>query len=565
MSSTPAPAVSLRAGPREWFGLLVLLLPVTLMTADLGVLWLATPYVTADLLPTSSQLLWTTDIYGFLTCGFLVVMGTLGDRIGRRRLLIFGSVGVIGASLLAAYSTSPEMLITARALLGIAGAAVLPSTLSLIIHMFTDARQRATAIATWVTALSVGIAIGPVIGGVLLEVWWWGSVFLMGVPVMLVPLLAAPFLLPEYKDPKAGRIDLASVVLFLAAILPLVYAVKKFAEHGLSLGNVVALLLGVLFTVLFVRRQNSLETPLLDMRLFRNRVFTGALLTLLFGMMALNGVEYLVPQYLLVAGELSPLAAGVWLLPGAVGLILGSQLTPVFAKRIRPAYVITAGLVITLAGFWLTGIAGSDKDGIAPAALGLAVIMFGIAPISVLGTSIATGAAPPEKAGSAAATGQTAYDLGLALGIAVTGSVAVAVYRGEVSDNAPAGIPAEAAAAAQDTVGGATDAAASLPADVGAQLVTVARDAFTSGFQATAWVSAGLAVLTGIIVLTLLRKIPVIGAPAEAPAEAPVEPPVTAASAEAPSGAGAAPEPPAGAGGATGGARAESVTSAARS
>ncbi|MCY0920317.1 MFS transporter [Streptomyces sp. H27-G5] len=520
-SNTAAPAVELRAGPREWFGLLVLLLPVTLMTADLGVLWLATPYVTADLRPTSSQLLWTTDIYGFLTCGFLVVMGTLGDRIGRRKLLILGSLGVIVSSLLAAYATSPEMLIVARALLGVAGAAVLPSTLSLIIHMFKDDRQRATAIATWVTALSVGIAVGPVIGGVLLDSWWWGSVFLMGVPVMLVPLLLAPALLPEYKDPNAGRIDLASVVLFLAAILPIVYAVKKFAEIGWSLGNLAALLIGAAFTVVFVRRQNALETPLLDMRLFRTRAFTGALLTLLFGMMALNGVEYLVPQYLLVAGELSPLAAGVWLLPGAAGLILGSQLTPVFAKRIRPAFVITAGLVVTLAGFWLTGIAGPDKDGIVPAALGLAVIMFGVAPISVLGTSLAAGAAPPEKAGSAAATGQTAYDLGLALGIAVTGSIAVAVYRGAVDDNTPAGIPAEAAAAARDTVGGATDAAASLPADLGAQLVAAARDAFTSGFQATAWVSAGLAVVTGVIVLVLLRHIPAIGAPA---AEAPAEP-----------------------------------------
>lgn len=363
MSSNTAPAVELRAGPREWFGLLALLLPVTLMTADLGVLWLATPYLTADLQPTSSQLLWTTDLYGFMTCGFLVVMGTLGDRIGRRRLLILGSLGVIAASVLAAYSTSPEMLIVARALLGVAGAAVLPSTLSLIIHMFKDDRQRATAIATWVTALSVGIAIGPVIGGVLLEHWWWGSVFLMGVPVMLVPVLLAPVLLPEYKDPGAGRLDLASVVLFLAAILPVVYGIKKFAEHGWSLANLAAIVIGAAFTVVFVRRQNSLETPLLDMRLFRTRAFTGALLTLLFGMMALNGVEYLVPQYLLVAGELTPLAAGLWLLPGAAGLIIGSQLTPVLAKRFRPAYVITAGLVVTLIGFWLTAVAGPDDSG----------------------------------------------------------------------------------------------------------------------------------------------------------------------------------------------------------
>ncbi|MFD6726044.1 MFS transporter, partial [Streptomyces sp. NPDC060131] len=196
----------------------------------------------------------------------------------------------------------------------------------------------------------------------------------------------------------------------LAAILPVVYGIKKFAEHGWSLANLAAIVIGAAFTVVFVRRQNSLETPLLDMRLFRTRAFTGALLTLLFGMMALNGVEYLVPQYLLVAGELTPLAAGLWLLPGAAGLIIGSQLTPVLAKRFRPAYVITAGLVVTLIGFWLTAVAGPDDSGIVPAAAGLAVIMFGVAPISVLGTALASGAAPPEKAGAASATGQTAYD-----------------------------------------------------------------------------------------------------------------------------------------------------------
>lgn len=525
MSSHTASAAELRAGPREWFGLLVLLLPVTLMTADLGVLWLATPYLAADLQPTSSQVLWTTDMYGFMTCGFLVVMGTLGDRLGRRKMLMYGSVGVIVSSLLAAYAVNPEMLIAARALLGVAGAAVLPSTLSLIIHMFTDAKQRATAIAMWVTSLSLGIAIGPVVGGVLLDFWWWGSVFLMAVPVMLVPLLAAPVLLPEYRDPNPGRLDLASVALFLAAILPIVYGIKKSAETGWSAGNLVAIVAGVVLAVVFVRRQNTLETPLLDMGLFRTRVFTGALLTLLFGMMALNGVEYLVPQYLLIAGELSPLAAGMWLLPGAAGLIVGSQLTPVLAKRIRPAYVIAGGLLVTLAGFWLSASAGADKDGVVPAAMGLTIIMFGVAPISVLGTSLAAGAAPPEKAGSASATGQTAYDLGLALGIAVTGSVAVAVYRGEVADTAPTGIPAEAAEAAQDSVGGATAAAESLAPDVGAQLLTAAREAFTAGYQTTAWVSAGIAVLTAVVVLSLLRGIPAIGAaaPAEAEGEAPAE------------------------------------------
>ncbi|MFD9036273.1 MFS transporter [Streptomyces sp. NPDC059567] len=487
--ASPAEAAPARAGARQWLGLAVLLLPVTLMTADLGVLWLAIPYLAADLRPSSAQLLWITDIYGFLTAGTLVIMGTLGDRLGRRRLLMAGSAGFLLASLLAAYAPNAETLIAARALLGVAGAAVLPSTLALISHMFTDARQRATAIAMWVTALSVGLAIGPIVGGVLLASWWWGSVFLIGLPIMLIALVTAPVLLPEYRDPGAGRIDVPSVALFLLAVLPLVYGVKSVASHGPTAEAAAAFAGGIALTVLFVRRQNRLATPLLDLRLFRDRAFTGALLTLLLGMTALNGVEYLVPQYLQAVAGQSPLEAGLWLLPGAVGLIAGSQLTPLLARRFRPAYVLIGGLLVSLAGYAAIALA----TGVEVASLGLAVIMFGAAPISVLGTALAVGAAPPEKAGAAAATGQTAYDLGLALGIAVTGSVAVAVYRG--------GIPGDAPAAARESLG-----AASAVADGG--LLATARESFTTALQSASALSAGFALLTAVLVAVLLRKVP---------------------------------------------------------
>ncbi|MFE7097796.1 MFS transporter [Streptomyces erythrochromogenes] len=522
MTSTTAHSTSRalpdRAGPREWLGLAVLLLPVTLMTADLGVLWLATPFMTADLHPSSSELLWTTDMYGFMTAGFLVIMGGLGDRIGRRRLLLAGSAAVVAASLLAAYADSPQTLILARALLGVAGAAVLPSTLALISHMFVDVRQRATAIAMWVTALSVGIAVGPVIGGVLLDHFWWGSVFLLGVPVMLPVLGLAPWLLPEYRDPAAGRTDVPSVALFLLAVLPAVYGVKKLAEFGPQGTYVAAIGAGALSGVLFVRRQRRLAVPLLDLRLFADRAFTGALLALLLGMMALNGIEYLVPQYLLAIGGLSPLAAGLWLLPGAAGLVAGSQLTPVLARRTRPAYVILGGLAVTLAGFALSAVGG-----VAAVAAGLTLVMAGVAPISVLGTALAVGAAPAEQAGSAAATGQTAYDLGLALGIAGTGSVAVAVYRDEVAEGAPPGVPAQALDAARDTVGGASDAAAALPEALGAELLATARDAFTAGFHTAAAAGALLALATAVVVAVLLRHIPPIGSDGPAAAAAPDE------------------------------------------
>ncbi|MCP3822798.1 MFS transporter [Streptomyces sp. A3M-1-3] len=516
-NAASASAASLRASPRQWFGLAILLLPTMLMTADLGVLWLATPYLAADLQPSSSQLLWTTDIYGFMTAGFLVIMGTMGDRIGRRRLLMIGAVGFIIASLIAAYSTSPEMLIAARGVLGVAGAAVLPSTLSLISHMFADPRQRATAIAMWVTALSVGLAIGPVIGGGLLASWWWGSVFLIGVPVMLLALVTAPVLLPEYRDPNAGRLDLTSVALFLLGILPVVYGIKRIAEYGLSWQVGLAFVAGAVFSVLFARRQGRLASPLLDLRLFSNRGFTGALLTLLFGMTALNGVEYLVPQYLQQVAGQTALGAGLWLLPGAVGLILGSQLTPVLARRVRPAYVLLVGTLVSLVGYWMTAQVGSDDSGVVLASVALAVIMLGVAPISVLGTALAVGSSEPEKAGSAAATGQTAYDLGLAMGIAVSGSVAVAVYRSEVADSAPSGVPAAAAEAARDTLGGAAAAAARLPGELGNDLLISAREAFTTGLHTAAFVSVGFALATAVLIFTLLRHIPAFGSQETAP------------------------------------------------
>lgn len=353
----------------------------------------------------------------------------------------------------------------------------------------------------WVNALSVGPAVGPIIGGVLLDSWWWGSAFLIGVPVMVPVLVIAPILLPEYRDPAAGRLDLTSVAFLLLALLPLVYGIKGVAEHGPNASAAVAFAVGLVFVALFIRRQNRLAVPFLDLRLFRHRAFTGALLTLLLGMTALNGVEYLVPQYLQAVAGQSPLEAGLWLLPGAAGLVAGSQLTPVLARRFRPAYVIFGGLLVSLTGYAAMVVA----TGVVPTSTALAVIMFGVAPISVLGTVLAVGSAPPEKAGAAAATGQTAYDLGLALGIAVTGSVAVAVYRG--------GIPSDAPAEARDTLGGALVAAEHLPDD-GTELVAVAREAFTSGLQTAATVSAGFALVTAALVMTLLRHIPPISAAA---------------------------------------------------
>ena len=224
--------VTRRAGRREWAGLAVIALPCLLATMDLEVLNLAVPALTADLQPSSAQLLWIIDIYGFMVAGSLITMGTLGDRIGRRRLLLIGAAAFGAASVVAAFSTSAEMLIATRALLGVAGATLAPSTLSLIRNMFTDPGQRTVAVAVWATSFSVGAAIGPLLGGVLLEWFWWGSVFLLDVPVMVLLLVVGPVLLPEYKDPGAGRLDLPSAAMSLAAVLLLIYGLKHLALAG---------------------------------------------------------------------------------------------------------------------------------------------------------------------------------------------------------------------------------------------------------------------------------------------------------------------------------------------
>src|SRR5687768_14911424 len=222
-----------KAGRKEWIGLAVIALPCLLYSMDLTVLHLAVPQLSAQLKPTSAQLLWIIDIYGFLVAGSLITMGTLGDRIGRRRLLLIGAAAFGAASVLAAFSTSAEMLIATRALLGIAGATVAPSTMSLIRNMFHDPKEFTTAIAVWIAAYSAGAALGPIIGGVLLEFFWWGSVFLISVPMMVLVLALGPILLPEYRDPAAGRPDVFSAVLSLAAVLCAIFGLKQVAQDGL--------------------------------------------------------------------------------------------------------------------------------------------------------------------------------------------------------------------------------------------------------------------------------------------------------------------------------------------
>jgi len=501
-----------RAGRREWIGLAVLALPTLLVSIDVSVLFLALPHLSADLGAGSTQQLWILDIYGFMLAGFLVTMGTLGDRIGRRRLLLIGAAAFGVASLLAAYSTSPEMLIATRAVLGVAGATLMPSTLALIGTMFRAAEQRALAIGLWVICVMVGMVIGPLVGGALLESFWWGSVFLIAVPMMVLLLIAAPALLPEYRDPDAGRLDLTSVALSLATILPVIYGLKELAKDGPSALAVFAVAVGVAFGVAFVRRQRRLPSPLLDLRLFADRTLSAALGIMLLGGAILGGVFLLVSQYLQLIEGLSPLAAGLWLLPAVGAAVVGVLLAPLVARRFRPAYVVAGGLAIAAIGLLLLTQVGS-ASGLAAVVIGFAYINLGTVPLAAIGTDLIVGSAPPEQAGSASSLSETGSEFGFALGVAALGSIGTAVYRNQVADAIPAGTPAPAAEATMETLAGATAAVVDLPAELGAALLTPARDAFTSGLHTVAGFSAVLLVAVAVVAVSALRHIRPSGAP----------------------------------------------------
>ncbi|MEV4162309.1 MFS transporter [Nonomuraea dietziae] len=473
----------------KWIGLAVLALPTLLISIDVFVLLLALPHLSAELGAGSTEQLWIMDIYGFMLAGFLITMGTLGDRIGRRRLLLIGATAFGLASVLAAFSTSPAMLIAARALLGVAGATIAPSTLALISNMFTDPRQRATAISVWLVCFMSGAVVGPLVGGLLLEHFWWGAVFLLGVPVMALLLALGPALLPEYRDTTAGRLDLASVALSLAAILPVIYGLKELAKDGLRVAPLLAIGLGLAFGSAFVRRQRLLPDPLLDLRLFAGRAFTASLGAMMSGTLLMGALMMFITQYFQLVGGLSPFVAGLWMLPAVAASGVAFLLSPIVARRVRPAYAIAGGMMVSIAGLLLI----SQAEGLVAVAAGFALINLGAGPMVVLGTDLVVGSAPPSKAGSAAALNETSGEFGFALGIAVLGSIGTAVYR--------AALPADAGEAVRESL------AVAVATGLDPVRLEPARAAFTTGMHTVAGISAVL--LLGVAVLTavLLRQV----------------------------------------------------------
>ncbi|WP_199444348.1 MFS transporter [Umezawaea beigongshangensis] len=505
MTTKSSAPLAQRAGKREWFALGALALPALLITLDSTVLYLAIPQLSASLNPSGTQLLWIVDVYSFMIASLLIVAGTLSDRIGRRRLLLIGAAGFGVASLLTAFSVSAEMLIVSRVLLGVAGATLMPSSMSLIQNMFTDPRQRSVAFSVWIACFLAGGIIGPLVGGVMLENFWWGSVFLLGVPAMVLLLVLGPVLLPEYRNPEPGRIDVTSVALLIVGLLTSVYGVKKLAGANTGPLAVPALALGLALGVAFVLRQRRIDSPLIDLRLFRERTFSVPLGAMGLALFTMAGSQLFVAQYLQMVVGLSPFATGLCSLPASVGGVAGSLLAPLLLKRMRPAAVMTTGLVIAVVGFGVLIQINSD-NGVVVAVVALGLLNFGVAPTVALGTDMMISSAPPAQAGAVSAISETTHEVGLGTGIAVLGSIGTSVYHGQVSGNLPDGLPENSVPAFLDTIGSAADEASRLPGHLGSAAFDVARAAFTHGLFVISVVCLAVTVLATAAVTLLLRR-----------------------------------------------------------
>ncbi|MEU3310381.1 MFS transporter [Nocardiopsis sp. NPDC006832] len=487
-----------RATARTWAGLAVLLVPALLVAMDLSVLFVAAPAIAQDLQPTATQWLWMMDVYGFVLAGLLVTMGSLGDRVGRRKLLLAGALLFGAASALLAFAPNSELFIAGRALLGLAGATLAPSTLSLIRSMFTDSKQRATAVGAWTIAFTGGAVAGPIFGGVLLEFFSWGSVFLINLPFMALLLVSAPFLVPETRDPRGARFDLPGAVLSLMAVLGLVYAAKRFVEHGVEVQGGAALVLGSAFLVLFVMRQRRAAHPLIDVTLFARPAFSAAVGGNAAVSFAAAGMGLLTFTFLQSVHGLSPLSAALWALPTFATTALGAVLGSVVAPRVRPAPLMATGLAVGALGFAM--IALVDPETPLPLFIGAyGLISMGAGVVGTLANTLVLATAPPERAGAAAGVSETSAEFGAALSIAALGTVATGIYRSEMSGTqGPAG----------ETVTGAIAGASHLPEAEAGALLAEAFDAYTKGLNAAALTGAVVLAVLAVAVLGALRRIP---------------------------------------------------------
>jgi DHA2 family multidrug resistance protein-like MFS transporter len=496
-------------GARDWFALALLMFPVLLVAVDNTALTFALPAIARSLDPSGVQLLWMVDAYALVLAGLLVAMGSLGDRIGRRRLLLVGISGFAAVSAASAFAPSAEWLIAGRAALGFFGAMLMPSTLSLIRNIFQEPGRRRLAVAIWAAGFSGGAALGPIFGGWLVEHFWWGAILLVAVPIMLPPLILGRFLIPESQDPNPGRVDLASVALSMLAMVPVVYGIKELATHGPGVASFGVLAFGLAMGLVFVRRQQALASPLLDMSLFRNRVFSTAITANILALFSYNGFILFLAQHLQLLEGMSPSESGTAMLPALTATVVAGLLVVPLVRKVRPGFVVAAGLALSAAGYCMVAFGDHDAG---PSALlaALLILALGVGSAETISNDLILGAVPAEKSGAAAAISETGYEVGSLLGTAVLGSILTASYQQHLAlpETVAQTVPAESADQARETLAGAMELAGSLPAPLAEGLRAAARAAFDSGVHITAAIALVLMAGASVLAAVVLRRIP---------------------------------------------------------
>lgn len=509
-----------RAPWRDWVALVTLMFPVLLVAVDNTALTFALPSIARSLNASGIELLWIVDTYPLVLAGLLVAMGSLGDRIGRRRLLFIGSSGFAAVSAATAFAPGPEWLIAGRAGLGFFGAMLMPSTLSLIRNIFPEPNRRRLAVAIWAACFSGGAALGPIFGGWLVEHFWWGAILLVAVPVILPLLVLGPFLVPESRDPQPGRTDVPSIVLSLLVMVPVVYGIKALATHGPAAESVAAIGFGLLMGYVFIRRQRALlqrrlrggktpPSPLLDISLFGNRVFSTAITANVLALFSFNGFILFLAQHLQLLEGLSPSGAGFAMVPALVATIGAGLLVVPLVRKVRPGFVVAAGLLLSAAGYFMVAV-GDHRHGPELLLAALLVLCLGVGAAETISNDLILGAAPAEKSGSAAAISETGYEVGSLLGTAILGSILTASYQRNL--DLPAGlgelVPGMATARAEDTLAGALELAHALPAPLAEAVTAAARAAFESGVHVTAAIAMVLMAGAAVLAAVVLRKVP---------------------------------------------------------
>ncbi|MHA7302205.1 MFS transporter [Pseudarthrobacter sp. MDT1-22] len=509
MAADLRPPGPVKAPWRDWLALALLMFPVLLVAVDNTALTFALPAIASSLETTGVQLLWIVDAYPLVLAGLLVAMGSLGDRIGRRRLLLTGSVGFAAVSAATAFAPSAEWLIAGRAMLGFFGAMLMPSTLSLIRNIFPDPNRRRLAVAIWAAGFSGGAALGPIFGGWLVEQFWWGAILLVAVPIMLPLLAFGPAFIPESKDPRPGRVDVPSIVLSLLVMVPVVYGIKELATDGFGAAPVGLVAFGLAMGVVFVRRQQRLASPLLDISLFGNRVFSTAITANVLALFSFNGFILFLAQHLQLLDGMTPSAAGIAMIPALVATVLAGLAVVPLVRKVRPGFVVAGGLALSATGYGIV-IFGDHGSGPALLLAALLILALGVGTAETISNDLILGSVPAEKSGAAAAISETGYEVGSLLGTAMLGSILTASYQHNL--RLPAGVEEMASGTAVhlagETLAGAVELAAGLPAPLAEALRGAARLAFDSGVHTTAAIALVLMASASVLAAVVLRKVP---------------------------------------------------------